>query len=213
MSPRDRATLMRTSMRLRTLLVVLTSLLVAPATARADVFVVPLMGVKFGGSTSIVDLELAAGKKKLVLGVAAMQIDAGMLGYEVELGNIGGFFDNEDVGPITDLVKNGSYVTDLTGSVVMSLPPGATGGGLRPYAVIGAGLIHAEAEDFLELFQVRRTVPAINLGAGAIGLLTNNVGVRFDVRHLRSLSKDAPVGLVGRRIAYSRFTIGLLLRL
>lgn len=204
---------MRTSMtRLRTLLFVLTSLLIAPAPARADFFVVPFMGVKFGGSTSIVDLELAAGKKKLVLGVAAMKIDARMLGYEVELGNIGGFFDNEDFALSTPLVKNGSYVTDLTGSVVLSLPPGATAGGLRPYAVIGGGLIHAEAEDFLELFQVRRTVPAINLGIGAIGLLTNNVGVRFDARHLRSLAKDAPVGLVGRRIAYSRFTVGLLLR-
>ena len=77
---------------------------------------------------------------------------------------------------------------------MLSLPPGVTGGGLRPYAVIGGGLIHAEAEDFFEVFQVRRTVPAINLGVGAIGLLTNNVGVRFDVRHLRSLSKDASIG-------------------
>ena len=78
--------------------------------------------------------------------------------------------------------------------------------------MIGGGLIHAEAEDFLEVFQVRRTVPAINLGIGAIGLITTNVGVRFDVRHLRSLSNDAPIGGVGRSIAYSRFTIGLMLR-
>ena len=95
---------------------------------------------------------------------------------------------------------------------MLALPPGVTGGGLRPYAVIGGGLIHAEAEDSFEIFQVRRTVPAINLGVGAIGLLTPTVGVRFDVRHLRSLSKDASVGLVGRRIADSRFTLGLLLR-
>ena len=55
-------------------------------------------------------------------------------------------------------------------------------------------------------------MPAINLGVGAIGLITNNVGVRFDVRHLRSLTNDAPIGGVGRRITYSRFTIGLMLR-
>ena len=60
---------------------------------------------------------------------------------------------------------------------------------------------------------VRRTVPAINLGGGATGLITNNVGVRFDFRHVRSLSRDDPsIGGIGRRIAYSRFTIGLLLR-
>jgi hypothetical protein len=201
--------------RLRSSLFVVASLLLAPAPARADLFVVPFVGVKFGGSTSIIDLELAAGKKKFVFGVTAAKIDAGMVGYEVEFGNIGGYFINEeeqqaDIGP---LIKNGSYVTDLTGSVILSLPPQATAGGLRPYVVLGGGFIHAESEDVFDVFQVRRTVPAINLGIGAVGLLTNNVGVRFDARHLRSLAKDAPVGLVGRRIAYSRFTIGLLLRL
>jgi len=198
--------------RLRTLLLVVASLLAMPSTASADFFLVPFAGVKFGGSTSIVDLELAAGAKKLVLGVAGVKLGNGILGYEVELGNISGFFGNEDLALSQPVVKAGSYVTDLTGSILLALPPGVTGGGLRPYAVIGGGFIHAEAEDYLEVFQVRRTVPAINLGVGAIGLLTPTVGVRFDVRHLRSLSKDASVGLVGRRIAYSRFTLGLLLR-
>jgi len=188
-------------------------LLATPATARAEFFVVPFAGIKFGGSTSIVDLELAAGKKKLVIGAAALKIDHRIIGYEVEFGNIAGFFANGDRATANPIIRNGSYVSDLTGSIVLSLPPGATGGGLRPYAVVGGGFIHAEAEDFLELFQVRRTVPAINIGIGAIGLLSNNVGVRFDARHLRSLARDASVGLVGRRIAYSRFTIGLLLRL
>jgi hypothetical protein len=188
-------------------------LLAAPVTARADFFIVPFLGMKFGGSTSIVDLELAAGKKKLVLGAAALKIDDRMIGYEVEFGNIAGYFSNADRALERPLLKAGSYVSDLTGSVVLSLPPGATRGGLRPYVVLGGGLIHAEAEDFLEIFQVRRTVPAITLGGGATGLITNNVGVRFDLRHLRSLSRDDPsIGGVGRRISYSRFTIGLLLR-
>jgi hypothetical protein len=198
-------------MRLRTLLF-LVSLIAFPSPARADYFLVPFAGVKFGGSTSIVDLELAAGKTKLVLGVAALKLDNGILGYEVEFGNIAGFFGNEDVALSQPVVNPGSYVTDLTGSIVLALPPGVTGGGLRPYAVIGGGLIHAEAEDAFDVFQVRRTVPAINLGIGAVGLITPTVGVRFDVRHLRSLSQDASFGLVGRRIAYSRFTLGLLLR-
>jgi hypothetical protein len=139
-------------------------------------------------------------------------VDDGIIGYEAEFGNIAGFFANEEVSSITPLIKTGSYVNDLTGSVVFSLPPGFTGGGLRPYAVIGGGLIHAESEDILELFQVRRTVPAINLGIGATGMFTNNVGIRFDLRHLRSLRTDPPTGSVSRQIAYSRFTIGLLLR-
>jgi hypothetical protein len=188
-------------------------LLAAPATARADFFVIPFAGVKFGGSTSIVDLELAAGKKKLVLGVAARQINAGLIGYEVEFGHIAGYFSNDDLALASPLMKTGSYVTDLTGSVVLAAPPGLTGGGLRPYVVLGGGFIHAEAEDVLEIFQVRRTVAAIVLGGGATGLFTNNVGVRFDLRHLRSLSRNDPsIGDVGRQIDYWRFTFGLMLR-
>ena len=101
-----------------------------PRTARADFFIVPFAGMKFGGSTSIVDLELAAGKKKLVLGVGALKIDDGIIGFEAEFGNIAGFFGNEELAAIEPLVKPGSYVNDLTGSLVLSLPPGATGGGL-----------------------------------------------------------------------------------
>jgi len=188
-------------------------LLVAlPRAARADFFVIPFAGMKFGGSTSIVDLELAAGKKKLVLGIAALKIDDRIIGFEAEFGNIAGFFNNEKEFGDKPLIKPGSYVNDLTGSVVFSLPPGATRGGLRPYAVVGGGVIHAESLEILEVLQVRRTVPAINLGVGAIGMLTNNVGVRFDVRHLRSLTTDPPTGSVSRGINYSRFTIGLLLR-
>jgi hypothetical protein len=188
-------------------------LLATPSLARADFFVTPFAGIKFGGSTSIVDLELAAGEKKLVLGVSAAMIDAGIIGYEVEFGNMADYFGNEEIASSTPLLKPGSYVNDLSANLLLLLPPGATRGGLRPYGVVGGGLIHAAAEDILELFQVRRTVPAITLGGGAIGLLTTNVGVRFDFRHLRSLSTDAPVGIVGRRISYSRFTVGLLLRL
>ena len=186
--------------------------LLRPAPARADFFVIPFAGMKFGGSTSIVDLELAAGKKKLVLGIAALKIDDRIIGFEAEFGNIAGFFNNEKEFGDRPLIKPGSYVNDLTGSVVFSLPPGFTRGGLRPYAVVGGGVIHAESLEILEVLQVRRTVPAINLGVGAIGMLTNNVGVRFDVRHLRSLTTDPPTGSVSRGINYSRFTIGLLLR-
>jgi len=141
-----------------------------------------------------------------------LKIDDRIIGFEAEFGNIAGFFNNEKEFGDKPLIKPGSYVNDLTGSVVFSLPPGATRGGLRPYAVVGGGVIHAESLEILEVLQVRRTVPAINLGVGAIGMLTNNVGVRFDVRHLRSLTTDPPTGSVSRGINYSRFTIGLLLR-
>jgi hypothetical protein len=183
-----------------------------PVTARADIFLVPYAGLKFGGGTSIFDLEFASAAKKFTMGVAAQEIDDGILGYEVFFGYLPGYFEM-DTAP-RPVWKTGSFVIDLTGSVVLSLPPTVTAGGLRPYVVVGGGLAHAQADDLLETFQVRRTMPVVNFGGGAIGLFTNNVGVRFDLRYLRSLTTDdGSLANVGRRISYSRLTIGLFVRL
>ena len=193
-------------------LVAIAFLLATPVAAHAELFVTPFAGVKFGGSTSIVDLEFAATKKKFSIGGALMNVNEGIFGYEVAIGYLPGYLEADDAPE--PLVKPGSFAVDLTGSALFSLPPSFTGGGLRPYAAIGAGLIHVQAEDILETFQIRRTVPVASFGGGATGLLTNSVGVRFDYRYLRSLTTDdGSLANVGRRISFSRFTIGLYLRL
>ena len=190
-------------------LLTLVLMLATPTIARAEIFAVPFMGMKFGGGTSIFDIEFVSGAKKFTLGGAVMSIDRGILGYEGSFGYIPGYFERDN-----ELWATGSFTIDLTGSVLLSLPPDVTAGGLRPYFAVGAGLAHLQANDKLQLFQVRRTVPVGNLGGGAIGLITNNVGVRFDYRYVRSLqTDDGSLANVGRRISYSRFTVGLLLRL
>lgn len=184
-------------------------LLATPVNASAELFAVPFMGVKFGGGTSIVDLEFAADKTTFTVGGAVMDLDDGLVGYEVSLGYVVGYFEKDNL-----LVARGSFVLDGTASAIFAVPPRLTGYGLRPYAQAGAGLVHAQAADNLFVFQVRRTVPVMTVGVGAVGMFTNNVGVRFDVRHLRSLTNDdGSLARVGRRISFSRFTIGLYLRL
>jgi opacity protein-like surface antigen len=184
-------------------------LLAAPATARAEVIAVPFLGLKFGGGTSIFDIEFAADDTKFTFGGAVMQMDQGILGFEGSFGYVPGYYERDN-----ELLTTGSFMIDASGSVILSLPPQITAGGLRPYGAIGAGLVHVQAADKLRLFQVRRTVPTANLGVGAIGLFTNNVGVRFDYRYVRSLTTDdGSLSSVGRRITFSRITVGLLLRL
>lgn len=191
-------------------------LLATPVNASAELFAVPFMGVKFGGGTSIVDLEFAADKTKFTWGGAVMNIDDGLLGYEVSFGYVLGYFEGGDR-ESDPLVAPGSFVIDGTASAIFTVPPRLTGYGLRPYAQAGAGLVHAQVVDtILQVFQVRRTMPVITVGAGAVGLFTNNVGLRFDVRYFRSLSlttDDGSLDTVGRRISFSRFTVGLFLRL
>jgi hypothetical protein len=191
------------------LLIAIVLVLASPAAARAELFFSPFAGVKFGGSTSIFDIEFAAGQKKFTLGAAVMDVDAGILGYEASFGYIPGYFERDN-----RLWTTGTFAIDLSGSVLLSAPPGLTGGGLRPYVAVGAGLIHVQSADKLNVLQVRRTVPAGIIGGGATGLFTNDVGVRFDYRYLRRLTTDdGSLANVGRRISYSRFTMGLFLRL
>lgn len=191
------------------LLLTVALLAATPVAARAEFFAVPFAGVKFGGSTSIFDIEFAAVGKKFTAGGAVMDIDPGVLGYEASFSYVPGYFERDN-----SIWNPGSFLIDLTGSVLLSLPPDVTAGGLRPYFAVGAGLTHVQAADKLHIIQVRRTVPVANLGGGATGLFTNNVGVRFDYRYVRSLlTDDGSLSKVGRRISYSRFTFGLLLRL
>ncbi len=184
-------------------------LLPAPAWAQVDWIVTPFLGVKFGGTTSIVDLELAAGQATTTLGVSTAVLTRGLFGAEAELAYTPGYFERG-----LNLVTPASYVLDLTGNLILTLPPGATREGLRPYVIAGAGVIHAEAVDFLNVFRIRRSVPALNLGGGAIGFFTSNVGVRFDARYLRSVARDNEAALsVGRKISYWRGTIGVVFKL
>lgn len=196
----------------RVILLSLTLVAVAVPARAQDLFAVPFAGVKFGGDTSIVDLEIAAGRTTFTLGASLSVLGDGWLGYEADFAYLPGFFENDNSLP---LIKPGSYALDLTGAVILALPEGVTRGGLRPYGIFGLGLINAQAQDLLEIFLVRRTVPAFKIGIGAQALLlTNNVGIRFDLRHVRSFTgDDGSLARVGRRISYSRFTLGLLLRL
>ncbi|MGH9383070.1 MAG: hypothetical protein ACRD2N_02075 [Vicinamibacterales bacterium] len=194
----------------RPIWIALLLLILASGPARADVFLTPFLGVKFGGRTSIVDLEQAAGQATMTLGASVAVVGNGIFGGEAEVAYIPGYFEREGIS--APLVTSSS-VADLSGNLILSLPPDFTGGGLRPYFTVGLGLMHAQAVDLQLTFRVRRTMPAITLGTGATGLLTNRVGVRFDVRYLRSVvQEDEFVIRVGRQLSYWRGTIGIITR-
>ncbi len=184
--------------------------MLAPVPAYADWFATPFIGVKFGGSTSIFDLEQAAGQTTLALGGSVSRVGDGIFGFEIEGAYVPGYFERENIQ--RPLVAS-SYVVDLSGNAIFALPPNLTGGGLRPYFTAGLGLMHAEGVDILTFLRIRRTMPAITLGAGATGVLTSRLGARFDVRYLRSVAQEDEFVIgVGRQLGYWRGTIGLAIR-
>lgn len=180
-----------------------------PASARADWLLVPHTGLKFGGGTTLVDLETAAPEKKTPLGVSVTWLGAGVIGAELDLTLIPDYFDRENA----DLVT-GSSVRTVMGSVVIAAPLRLTRESLRPYVVGGVGLLHAQSEDFAGLFTFKSDLWGMNVGGGVIGFLSDGFGVRLDLRYFRNISEEDQPGVVfgSTKLSFWRTSVGLVFR-
>jgi hypothetical protein len=193
----------------RALLAALLLAYAAPARAQ-DLLVVPFLGFTFGGDSAfLADLEQGSGETASALGASVAVLGSGILGLEGDLGFVPGFFERGE----QLLITSGSSVLSLTGSVILTLPLSITRESLRPYFVGGVGLMRAEARDIQSVFTIRSTMPAVTLGGGAMGFFSDTVGVRFDLRYMRSLGQgDELLAAEGPRVRFWRGAIGLVLR-
>jgi hypothetical protein len=184
-------------------------LTVAPTSAGADWLVVPHTGFKFGGGTTLVDLESAAPERKTPFGLGVMWLGAGIVGAEADVTFIPDYFDREGA----DLVT-GSSVRTVTGSLVVAAPLRLTRESLRPYVVGGVGLLHSESQDLFGLFSFKSDLWALNVGGGAIGFVSDGFGVRLDLRYYRNISAEGQPGIVigDTRFSYWRLGLGLVFR-
>lgn len=181
-----------------------------PATASADWFLTPFYGVKFGGQTSLVDLENAAGVTKQVFGGSVSLVGNGIVGVEGDVGYVPGYFQRES-GPL--VVK--SSLTTLMGNVIVTAPLGWTRESLRPYIVGGIGMMRAVRDDTLSAFPVKDNLLAIDVGGGVIGFFTERTGVRFELRYFSSVGQPeagTTISFGTARLSHWRATIGLVLR-
>lgn len=139
-----------------------------PSAARAQTFLTPYAGVTTGGD---------APTSKLTTGLSLMFVRT--VGIEIDFGYTPDFFDESDeVALVSD-----SNVTTLMANLAVA--PGQ--GPVRPYAVAGVGLLRTrvESDDFFD--DVNTNSLGLSVGAGVIGMFSDNVGVRGDVRYLRRL--------------------------
>jgi hypothetical protein len=189
----------------------LTVLLSLPAPARAqDLLLVPFLGFTFGGDSAfLADLEQGSGETASALGASVAVLGSGILGIEGDLGFVPGFFERGE----QSLIVPGSSVLSLAGNVILTLPLSITRESLRPYFVGGFGLMRAEARDSQSVFTIRSTMPAVSLGGGATGFFSDTVGIRFDLRYMRSLGQgDELLAAEGPRVRFWRAGVGLVLK-
>jgi hypothetical protein len=154
------------------------SLVLAPASARADWLFTPNVGAGFGGD--------ASGREHLSWGASIGWMGAGVLGWEADFAFTPEFFEGDD--DDADLFDSSNVTTFMVNALVGLPVGGTTGGGFRPYFSGGIGLLQSSIEDAESLFEVDNSEFGFNLGGGAMGFMTDHVGFRGDVRYYRALS-------------------------
>ena len=182
-----------------------------PRDARADYLFIPFIGGAFAGRTTFLDLEEAEGSAQLIFGGSAGWLSSGVLGFEGDFAYAPRFFERDN---LTGNIFDSTLVT-LNGSVIAAVPLAVTGYSLRPYAIGGMGLIHSSITFIapLDPQNVDDNSLGFNVGAGAIGFLTPRTGVRFELRHFRTLERQADLaGEVSARLSFWRFTVGVVIR-
>jgi hypothetical protein len=124
-----------------------------------------------------------------------------------------GFFDSKQFNiSLPRILRSRTYA--VMGNVVLATPRAWNRYGLRPTLSGGIGLMHAFAEDQNRVFPFRVNLLGMNLGGGAVGFLSDNVGVRFDLRYFRNIKGvsqedlEVPVTL-GEPVRLRYWTIGL----
>jgi len=167
----------------------------------------PFVALTFGGGTTILDLEDTSARSHPAIGVGgAMLWD--IFGFDIDLAHVPGVFQSGN----QTLVLSSS-VTTLTGSVIVTLPRRMAEYGLRPYFVGGGGFMRVRIDDVFEALPVRETLPALNIGGGATGFVSNRWGVGWDVRYFRGSSRDTKGSSIGpEQLSFWRASMAIVLR-
>jgi hypothetical protein len=176
--------------------------------ARADLHITPFAGIQFGGNTNILDLEDAAGEKKITYGGTFAVLGEHPLGVEAEFTFTPRFFERDG-----QLVTH-SNVSTLVGNVILAVPARWTGLSPRPFVSGGVGMMRASLADVLDEFTYSDTMLAMNVGGGFVGFFDQRKGLRVEMRYFRSVAGgDQSTPALGQaRLSFWRIAGGLIVR-
>jgi hypothetical protein len=184
-----------------------------PRPASADLYFSPYIALKFGGETTLIDVDQVAGSsdtaekaKKVTWGGSVMWLGPGVLGFEGDLAITPGYFKGDQ-----QLVQS-SRVTTLLANVVVAAPLNLTRESLRPYASAGWGLIRATSA--IDPLPYSRNLTGFNVGGGVIGMLSRRTGLRWDLRYLRGIGSAEGGGTIagGAKLTFWRASMAVVIR-
>ena len=169
------------------------------APARADGFISPFLGFNFGGDTSNCVSITSCEEKRLNLGVSLGTV-RGALGFEEEIGYAPQFFGKTPGGD--------NAMLTLMSNLMVVIPAGP----IQPYGVIGIGLMRSHAQFNATSLALDNNSLGWDIGGGLNIFFGHSVGIRGDVRHLRTLH-DVTLGVFGNdNVDFWRASAGLVFR-
>jgi Outer membrane protein beta-barrel domain len=174
-----------------------------PERAYADGFFSPWVGSNFANEP---------GDGRGSFGFTAGSLGRGVVavGGEFDFGYSPNFFG------ASSLFGNNNVLSAM-GNVIVGVPFGGRRGlGIRPYVTGGIGLIRSVVEGPANILDVQNNDPGFNLGFGVMGFLSDHVGVRGDLRFMRTFSTDDttpnPLDFNLSTFDFWRGSVGIVLR-
>lgn len=204
---------------LRALALACACLLAAPAIALAEWHITPMIGLTFAGKTTITDLDEGTSKRHPSLSGSVTLLGGGLLGVEGVVALTPGFFQRGD-DPVLftpdppETLVDSSRVLTLMGNVVLTAPRRWTEYSLRPFVSGGFGLIRVTKQEPGDLLSTSLNLFGYNIGGGAIGFLSQNTGVRFDLRYYSTVrgTDHGPIAFGDVHLRYMTASVGLVIR-
>jgi hypothetical protein len=187
--------------------------LALPGRAEAEWHFSPSIGVTFAkGSNVFTDFSEAMEGNNRTFGFTVSRLGEGIVGFEGIVAFTRGFFGDA----VVALDPDGSNrALTMMGNVVLTTPRLWTEYSLRPFVSGGIGLMHLRNTEFL--FPVAEDFSGFNVGAGAIGFLSDRTGVRFEARYYSTMGRKEvgdPLLTLGERLhlRYMTASIGVVIR-
>jgi hypothetical protein len=191
----------------RVIVPVLIAITLLPVPARADILFIPFFGVNFGGDSGK-QFSDAFDTNQFNYGASLAFMGGGIFGFEADFGYSPDFYGKTEIG--------GSNAFTATGNLVLGIPFGGQKGfGVRPYGLIGAGLLSSKS-DFGIPDEIDGNNVTWSAGGGVLLFFGTRAGIRGDVRYFRTFDDleilGLPIAQSPGKVDFTRGSVGFVLR-
>ena len=192
----------------RVIATALVAITLAPVPARADVLFIPFFGVNFGGDSGK-EFSEAFDTSQYNWGASIAFMGGGVFGFEGDFGYSPDFYGKTEIG--------GSNAFTATGNLVLGIPFGGQKGfGVRPYGLVGAGLLSSKSNFGIGDSEIDQNNVTWSAGGGVLLFFGSSMCIRADVRYFRTFDDleilGIPIAESPGKVDFTRGSLGFVLR-